>query len=196
MQKRLPCNGESASHSTRGRTAGDCPTHAFAGKSFRLFMKQKGRIEILLDVPHYDFNWQHIYELSQPMKLDKIDELKFTVKFDNSEQNPFNPDPSEYVTWGDQTWEEMAIAFFEIAEPRVKKTVKAKPDKKKTESEAQRKQRVEKFVAEFIQRFDKNRDGHVDLEELPLSTKRFGFRRLDQNGDERLQKNEIESAAR
>lgn len=166
------------------------------GKSFRLFMKQKDESKILLDVPHYDFNWQHIYELSQPMKLDKIDELKFTVKFDNSEQNPFNPDPSEYVTWGDQTWEEMAIAFFEIAEPRVKKTVKAKPDKKKTESEAQRKQRVEKFVAEFIQRFDKNSDGHVDLEELPLSTKRFGFRRLDQNGDERLQKNEIESAAR
>ncbi|MCA9017101.1 MAG: redoxin domain-containing protein, partial [Planctomycetaceae bacterium] len=84
------------------------------GKSFRLFMKQKEKSEILLDVPHYDFNWQHIYELNQPMQLDDIDSLEFTVKFDNSKENPFNPDPNEYVTWGDQTWEEMAIAFFEV----------------------------------------------------------------------------------
>ncbi len=166
------------------------------GKSFRLFMKQKDDAKILLDVPHYDFNWQHIYELSQPMKLDTVDELKFTVRFDNSEENPFNPDPNEYVTWGDQTWEEMALAFFEIAEPRFSKQKTKKPEKKKKHTELERKQRVDQFVAEFIQRFDKNKDGHVDVDEMPLSTKRFGFRNLDQNEDGRLQTKEIEGAAR
>ncbi|MEQ8634791.1 redoxin domain-containing protein [Gimesia maris] len=155
------------------------------GKSFRLFMKQKDESEILLDVPNYDFNWQHIYELSQPMKLDDVDSLEFTVKFDNSKENPFNPDPSEYVTWGDQTWEEMAIAFFEVAEPRKKKKVEKiarnkKPSQKETDE--QRKKKYEQLVAEFIQRFDRNQDGQVDVDEVPLATQRYG-RYRDHDGD-------------
>lgn len=162
------------------------------GKSFRLFMKEKNKdkSQILLDVPNYDFNWQHIYELSQPMKLDAIDSLEFTVKFDNSKENPFNPDPSEYVTWGDQTWEEMALAFFEVAEPRKKKKTKAKPRKKKTIVKAERKQRVEKFMADFKKRFDKNMDGKVALDEIPLAAQRFG-RIRDRNGDGQIQQNEL-----
>lgn len=155
------------------------------GKSFRLFMKQKDESEILLDVPNYDFNWQHIYELSQPMKLDDVDSLEFTVKFDNSKENPFNPDPSEYVTWGDQTWEEMAIAFFEVAEPRKKKKVeKIARNKKPSQEEAdeQRKKKYEQLVAEFIQRFDRNQDGQVDVDEVPLATQRYG-RYRDHDGD-------------
>ena len=165
------------------------------GKSFRLFMKQKNKddSQILLDVPHYDFNWQHIYELSQPMKLDSIESLEFTVKFDNSKENPFNPDPNEYVTWGDQTWEEMAIAFFEIAEPRVKK--KAKPVKIKAISEVERKQRIDKFVAEFKKRFDKNKDGQVALDEIPLAAQRFG-RIRDFNGDGLIQVDELKIPVR
>jgi len=169
------------------------------GKSFRLFMKQKDESKILLDVPHYDFNWQHIYELSQPMKLDTIDSLEFTVKFDNSKENPFNPDPNEYVTWGDQTWEEMAIAFFEVSEPR-KKQAETKPEAKKLKKskailEAEQKQRVDKFVAEFMKRFDKNKDGHVSVDEVPLAAQRYGKMR-DRNGDGQIQREEIENLAR
>jgi peroxiredoxin len=166
------------------------------GKSFRLFMKQKEKSEILLDVPNYDFNWQHIYELSQPMKLDAIDSLEFTVKFDNSEENPFNPDPNEYVTWGDQTWEEMAIAFFEVAEPRKKKAkAKQKPKRQKKPTEAERKQRVDKFVAAFMKRFDKNKDGQVDLDEVPLAAQRYG-RIRDRDGNGVIQREEIERLVR
>ncbi|QDT89072.1 redoxin domain-containing protein [Gimesia algae] len=166
------------------------------GKSFRLFMKQKDESEILLDVPHYDFNWQHIYELSQPMKLDEVESLEFTVKFDNSKENPFNPDPSEYVTWGDQTWEEMAIAFFEVAEPRKKKKIEnPKPQKKLSDAEIklQKKellQKHEKYTVEFFERFDKNRDGHVMLDEIPLVTQRYGNIN-DFNNDGEIQKEEI-----
>ncbi|MFH1304552.1 MAG: EF-hand domain-containing protein, partial [Planctomycetota bacterium] len=167
------------------------------GKSFRLFMKQKDtkeKSEILLDVPHYDFNWQHIYELSQPMQLDKIDSLEFTVKFDNSKENPFNPDPNEYVTWGDQTWEEMAIAFFEVAEPRNKK-VNDQPTPNKKMSNAELKKKYEKLTAEFFQRFDKNGDGRVELDEIPLATQRYGHIR-DKNGDGLIQKEELEFPVR
>ena len=34
--------------------------------------------------------------------------------YDNSEKNPANPDPTKAVTWGDQTWEEMFVAQFEM----------------------------------------------------------------------------------
>ena len=168
------------------------------GKSFRLFTKQDKKKEILLDVPNYDFNWQHIYELSKPMSLDKVDGLEFTVKFDNSKDNPFNPDPNEYVTWGDQTWEEMAIAFFEVAEPRKQKSqeTKPKPEKKLTKAEAKKqreaelKKELDKRAAAFFKRFDKNGDGRVDVEEVPLATQRYG-RIRDDNGDGVIQREEL-----
>ena len=168
------------------------------GKSFRLFTKQDKKKEILLDVPNYDFNWQHIYELNKPMSLDKVDGLEFTVKFDNSKDNPFNPDPNEYVTWGDQTWEEMAIAFFEVAEPRKQKSqeAKAKPEKKLTKAEAKKqreaelKKELDKRAAAFFKRFDKNGDGRVDVEEVPLATQRYG-RIRDDNGDGVIQREEL-----
>ncbi|KAA0139039.1 redoxin domain-containing protein [Gimesia chilikensis] len=168
------------------------------GKSFRLFTKQDKKKEILLDVPNYDFNWQHIYELSKPMSLDTVDGLEFTVKFDNSKDNPFNPDPNEYVTWGDQTWEEMAIAFFEVAEPRKQKSqeTKPKPEKKLTKAEAKQqreaelKKELDKRAAAFFKRFDKNGDGRVDVEEVPLATQRYG-RIRDDNGDGVIQREEL-----
>lgn len=168
------------------------------GKSFRLFTKQDKKKEILLDVPNYDFNWQHIYELSKPMSLDTVDGLEFTVKFDNSKDNPFNPDPNEYVTWGDQTWEEMAIAFFEVAEPRKQKSqdTKPKPEKKLTKAEAKKqreaelKKELDKRAAAFFKRFDKNGDGRVDVEEVPLATQRYG-RIRDDNGDGVIQREEL-----
>ena len=50
-------------------------------------------------------NWQ------EPIPLEQIKSLKFTAAFDNSGDNPANPDPKQTVTWGDQTWEEMAVVF-------------------------------------------------------------------------------------
>jgi peroxiredoxin len=84
------------------------------GKSFeyKLFTPD-GKEEILLNVPHYDFNWQQGYDLVTPKVIPKKSKLVCTAVFDNSEKNPFNPDPTKVVKWGDQTWEEMMIGFFE-----------------------------------------------------------------------------------
>jgi hypothetical protein len=82
-----------------------------------------GEKEILLNVPRYDFNWQLEFILAQPKVLPKGTRLEVTALFDNSPNNKFNPDPTKIVKWGDQTWEEMAIGYFEIGfNPNLKVT--------------------------------------------------------------------------
>jgi hypothetical protein len=66
-----------------------------------------GRAETVLSVPTYDFNWQTDYIFKQPLKLPKGTKIHATAWYDNSKNNPSNPDPSKEVFWGDQTWEEM-----------------------------------------------------------------------------------------
>ncbi len=89
------------------------------GKSFRYEATYPdGRTEILLDVPRYDFNWQQKYVLAEPKLLPKGTKIHCTATYDNSATNPFNPDPSATVTWGDQSWEEMMIGFFDTIPPK------------------------------------------------------------------------------
>ncbi len=76
-----------------------------------------GEKEILLSVPQYSFNWQLEFILAHPKTLPKGTRLEVTAAFDNSPNNPFNPDPTKEVRWGDQTWEEMAIGYFEVGFP-------------------------------------------------------------------------------
>ena len=72
---------------------------------------------MLLDVPHYDFNWQTAYRVAKPVSLPKGAYLQCVAHFDNSENNLANPDPSQTVRWGDQTWDEMMIGYFDVAIP-------------------------------------------------------------------------------
>ena len=83
------------------------------GESFRYEAHYPdGRSEILLDVPKYDFNWQITYELTEPKPLPKGTRLVCTAHFDNSENNPANPDPTDTVRFGPQTWHEMMIGWY------------------------------------------------------------------------------------
>jgi peroxiredoxin len=95
------------------------------GKSFRyeLTLPGKEAKEILLDVPHYDFNWQNSFILAEPRMIPAGSVMNCTAYFDNSDENPANPDPSKSVKWGPQTWEEMMIGWFDIGIP----IQKAKP---------------------------------------------------------------------
>jgi len=76
-----------------------------------------GESEILLDVPKYDFNWQMTYFLEQPKILPKGTRLEIAARYDNSPNNPYNPNPKADVYWGDQSWEEMLAAFVDFAIP-------------------------------------------------------------------------------
>ena len=83
------------------------------GKSFRyIAVSPEGKEEILLDVPNYDFNWQLRYELKEPRLMPKGSKLRVVGYYDNSESNLANPDPTDTVRYGDQTWEEMFHGFY------------------------------------------------------------------------------------
>ena len=84
------------------------------GKSFRYeAVFPDGRREVLLDVPRYDFNWQNTYVFDEPRAMPRGTTLRCIAEFDNSEKNLANPDPTQTVRWGEQTWEEMMIGAFD-----------------------------------------------------------------------------------
>jgi peroxiredoxin/mono/diheme cytochrome c family protein len=72
-----------------------------------------GKQEILLSVPQYDFNWQSTYRLPEPKFIPKGTKIECVAHYDNSANNPANPNPKEEVRWGDQTWEEMMIGYLD-----------------------------------------------------------------------------------
>ena len=72
-----------------------------------------GRTETLLEVDGYDFNWQTIYELSEPHKMPKGTRIDCVAHYDNSADNPFNPDPTKNVTFGNESFDEMMIGFVD-----------------------------------------------------------------------------------
>lgn len=89
------------------------------GKAFRYLARYPdGTEEILLDVPRYDFNWQHNYLLAQPKRLPPGTQLRCEAVYDNSTDNPANPAPDEWVGFGEQTFEEMMLGYYAVAVPR------------------------------------------------------------------------------
>jgi peroxiredoxin/mono/diheme cytochrome c family protein len=88
------------------------------GKAFRYEVTQSGgKKEVLLDVPHYDFNWQLRYEFAEPRPVPKGSILWATGWYDNSDKNPANPDPTKTVKWGKQTFDEMMLGYVEYYVP-------------------------------------------------------------------------------
>ena len=108
------------------------------GKSFRYEVTYPdGKHEVLLDMPHYDFNWQTNYILAEPKLMPKGTEMQCTAYFDNSAENLHNPDPEKDVRWGDQTWEEMMIGWYDVAFPveQVETLLKEEAERQKKERE-------------------------------------------------------------
>lgn len=185
------------------------------GKSFSMTATKNGKHEMLLSVPAYDFNWQHNYEFAAPVPFADIDEITFVATFDNSADNPTNPDPSEYVTWGDQTWQEMAVTFLEVArpirgggarsgaeelhametQPEIDPAEAASIEAKLSAAHLRRRARAVAFAKQYIERFDSNGDGVIAASELPDSVRMNGWWDLNSNGDDVISATEIELSA-
>jgi hypothetical protein len=91
------------------------PHMHYRGKAFRFEAIYPDQTrEVLLDVPRYDFFWQLRYDLVEPKVLPKGTRLECTAHFDNSDDNPLNPDPTQPVRFGLQSWEEMLIGYFTV----------------------------------------------------------------------------------
>ena len=87
------------------------------GKRFEYnLIRSDHTVETLLRV-NYDFYWQLSYRLSEPMPLKAGATLQAVAWYDNSANNAHNPDPDSPVQWGDQTYNEMMVGFFDVAVP-------------------------------------------------------------------------------
>jgi hypothetical protein len=87
------------------------------GKKFEYDIVHDDRtVEVLLRV-NYHFHWQLSYRLAEPRLLKAGTKLRAIAWYDNSANNPHNPDPHRTVTWGDQTSDEMMVGFFDVAIP-------------------------------------------------------------------------------
>lgn len=95
------------------------PHMHFRGKDVRYeVLRPNGTREVLLSVPHYQFDWQLTYRFRDPILVERGSVLTLTAHFDNSANNPANPDPRVSVRWGDKSEEEMFSNYFEYVEPK------------------------------------------------------------------------------
>lgn len=86
------------------------------GKAFQYeLIYPNGESKMLMRVDHWSLNWQLSYKLAEPIELTPGMKIKATAWWDNSANNPSNPDPSKEVKWGDQSSEEMLVGFFDVA---------------------------------------------------------------------------------
>ena len=119
----IPPGADNYRVEVQGTLPNDCTLLSFfphmhlRGKRFEYhLMHPDGRDEILLRV-NYDFYWQLSYRLEQPRLLKAGTRLKAVGIYDNSRHNRHNPDPDSAVSWGDQTYNEMMVGFFDVAVP-------------------------------------------------------------------------------
>ncbi|MBA2226943.1 MAG: redoxin domain-containing protein [Gemmataceae bacterium] len=84
------------------------------GKAARYELRTPdGTVTTLLHVPRYDFNWQLEYRFAQPVAVPRGSTLIYRAWYDNSANNPANPDPTRTVRWGEQTYDEMHLGYVE-----------------------------------------------------------------------------------
>nr|MCH9790980.1 thioredoxin family protein [Planctomycetota bacterium] len=132
------------------------------GKSFRYELRktpdQPG--EVLLNVPAFDFNWQTAYQIEKPIALERGDYIHCIAHFNNSDSNLSNPNPNESVSWGDQTWNEMMIGYFNVAIPK---------------KEASAESEFKTIAFRLVRKRDKNSNGKLEQDEVPLRELPFFF---------------------
>jgi hypothetical protein len=145
-----------------------------------------GEREVLLDVPAYDFNWQTRYLLAEPRRLPVGSVIFCRAVFDNSEGNLANPDPTAAVRWGEQSWEEMMLGFFDVMLPR------------SDEREAATKPVTTGLdVVGLFDTADADENGGLaESEATAHDLLKQHFAKIDQNSDALLQLSEILSAMR
>ncbi len=119
----IPAGADNYRVEVHGTLPNDCTLLSFfphmhlRGKRFEYHIIHADKtVETLLRV-NYDFYWQLSYRLAQPRFLKAGTELQAVGWYDNSRRNLHNPDPDSPVTWGDQTYNEMMVGFFDVAVP-------------------------------------------------------------------------------
>jgi thiol-disulfide isomerase/thioredoxin len=92
-------------------------------------VRPDGKSETLLLVPNYSFDWQMPYVWKPgAMRFPKGTRLECVAHYDNSNFNPYNPDPAATVKYGQQTQDEMfnGFVFYTDANEQLNLTIDPK----------------------------------------------------------------------
>ncbi len=152
------------------------PHMHYRGKAMDFYLTVPGgEEELACSIPKYDFNWQLDYFLDEPLRVPAGTQVRVVATFDNSTNNPYNPDPTKSVRWGEQTWEEMMMGglFLSWADGNVDV-----PDVAEVEVD----ESVVKMAAGLVKQFDKDANGSISKDEVPESMQQF-FGMIDTNAD-------------
>ena len=145
------------------------------GKAFRYEIEPAdgGGRRTVLDIPRYDFNWQLRYELREPLDVPRGSVLHGTARYDNSADNPANPDPTRAVRWGRQTVDEMMLGYVEY--------YLVGEDPEHPMELPGRGRRTPAFET-LRRQFDRDGDGRIERSEVPPTLHRR-FDQLDVDDD-------------
>ena len=200
----IPPGAENHRESGELRVPADAKILAFMphmhvrGKAYRyeIELPNGGGRRMLLDIPKYDFNWQLRYELREPLDVPRGSVIHGTAWYDNSANNPANPDPKQTVRWGPQTDDEMMLGYIEYYLVNDDPT---KPDDRAPGSTPRRDLgggagggpagRGAAFER-LREQFDANDDGKIEKREVPENLHRQ-FDRLDRSKDGVLTKDDF-----
>ena len=106
-----------------GKILGFSPHMHARGKAFLYeLIYPDGHVVPALRINDWDFNWQQSYRLEKPIPVPKGTIVRATAWFDNSADNPANPDPNATVLFGLQTDDEMMIGYYEWVRDDGKRT--------------------------------------------------------------------------
>ncbi len=84
------------------------PHMHFRGKSMRFYADYPdGSREELINIARYNYNWQLSYTFAEPKFVPEGTKITAVAAWDNSAQNPANPNPDRNVDWGNESWDEM-----------------------------------------------------------------------------------------
>jgi len=84
------------------------PHMHFRGKRMRFYADYPdGTQEELINVAKYNYNWQLSYTYKEPKFVPAGTKITAVAAWDNSAQNPANPNPARNVDWGNESWDEM-----------------------------------------------------------------------------------------
>lgn len=165
---------------------GFLPHMHLRGKACRYeVLTAEGAAQLLLDVPRYDFNWQLLYRYFDPLPLPAGATLRFTAWYDNSAGNPANPDPTQTVRWGSQTFDEMHLGYVEYIVPGA--VPGETPSLPRGGGLLRGRGGAEGGAGGFdveaaFRQLDADQDGRLTAEELPAAS-RERLLRLDTSGD-------------
>ncbi len=139
-----------------------------------------GTEEVILDVPAYDFNWQTAYEYEEFKKVPAGTRVVFQSWWDNSTDNPHNPDPTVTVRWGEPTTDEMSFGFMAFINDE-----NDGPDAFGGEGNID--------VTAIVAFSDESRDGKMQLDEAPEQFKSY-FAMIDTDKDGGVDMDEARAA--